>query len=65
MRRRSAHVWEISGTTKTHIIEGAMAQTQHNVVVFHIVNFYRQQLEMGPHACRRLTRRVAAGGLRR
>jgi poly-beta-1,6-N-acetyl-D-glucosamine synthase len=59
VRRRPAHVWEISDTTKTHITEGAMAQTQHNVVVFHIINFHRQQLEMGPHASRRLTRRVA------
>ena len=59
MRRRSAHVWEISDSTKTHIAEGAMAQTQHNVVVFHIINFHRQQLELGPHACRRLTRRMA------
>ncbi|MGN6176952.1 MAG: glycosyltransferase [Streptosporangiaceae bacterium] len=59
MRRRSAHVWEISGTTKTHIAEGAKAQTQHNVAVFHIVDFHRQQLELGPHATRRLTRQVA------
>lgn len=59
MRRRSAHVWEISGTTKDHIAEGAKTQTQHNVAVFHIINFHRQQLEMGPHATRRLTRRVA------
>lgn len=59
MRRRPAHVWEISGTTKAHIAEGANAQTQHNVAVFHIVNFHRQQLEMSPRASRRLTRRVA------
>lgn len=59
MRRRSAHVWEISNTTKAHITEGAKAQTQHNVAVFHIIDFHRQQLEIGPHASRRLTRRVA------
>ena len=35
------------------------AQVQHNVAVFHIVNFHRQQLEMGLHASRQLTRRAA------
>jgi hypothetical protein len=59
MRRRPAHVWAISGTTKDHIAEWASAQTQHNVAVFHIVNFHRRQLEMGAHDSRRLTRRVA------
>jgi biofilm PGA synthesis N-glycosyltransferase PgaC len=59
MRRRSAHVWDISDTTKSHIAEGAKAQTQHNVAVFHIVDFHRQQLELGPSAARRLTRRAA------
>jgi GGDEF domain-containing protein len=59
VRRRSAHVWEISATTKDHIADGARTQTQHNVVVFHIIDFHRQQAEMGPHASRRLTRRVA------
>jgi poly-beta-1,6-N-acetyl-D-glucosamine synthase len=59
MRRRSAHVWEISATTKDHIADGARIQTQHNVAVFHIINFHRQQAEMGPHASRQLTRRVA------
>jgi hypothetical protein len=32
---------------------------QHNVAVFHIVDFHRQQLEMGLHASRQLTRRAA------
>lgn len=59
MRRRSSHVWDVSDSTKDHVAEGAKAQTQHNVAVFHIIDFHRQQLEMGPHASRRLTRRVA------
>jgi Glycosyl transferase family 2 len=59
IRHRSAHVWEISATTKDHVAEGARTRTQHNVAVFHIADFHHQQAEMGPHASRRLTRRVA------
>jgi biofilm PGA synthesis N-glycosyltransferase PgaC len=58
-RRRPQHVWAVSATTKLHIAEGASAQGQQNVLVFHIVNFHRQQLELGIHASRQLTRRVA------
>ena len=59
MRRHPAHVWEISDTTKDCITDGTAARSQHNVAVFHIVNFERQQLEIGLHASRQLTRRVA------
>lgn len=59
MRRRSSPVWEISDTTKDGIVEGANGQGQHNVAVFHLVNFHRQQLEIGPHASRQLIRRTA------
>jgi hypothetical protein len=59
MRRRSPHVWDISDTTKRHIAEGANGESQQNVAVFHIVNFHRQQLEVGLHASGQLTRRVA------
>ncbi len=59
MRRHPAHVWEISDTTKSYIAEGASAQSQHNVAVFHIVNFQRQQREIGLHASRQVTRRAA------
>jgi biofilm PGA synthesis N-glycosyltransferase PgaC len=58
MRRRPQHVWEISDTTKRNIVEGANAESQHTVAVFHIVNFHRRQLELGVHASRVLTRRV-------
>jgi poly-beta-1,6-N-acetyl-D-glucosamine synthase len=56
-RRRPQHVWEISATTKLHVAEGS-AQTQQNVLVFHIDNFHRHELELGVHASRQLTQRV-------
>ena len=56
---RSHHVWEMCGTTKQHIEDAANVQRQHNVAVFHIVNFHRLELEIGLHASRQLVRRVA------
>jgi biofilm PGA synthesis N-glycosyltransferase PgaC len=56
---RSHHVWEMCDTTKQHIEDAANAQRQHNVAVFHIVNFHRLELEIGLHASRQLARRVA------
>jgi GGDEF domain-containing protein len=56
---RSHHVWEMCNTTKQHIEDAANAQRQHNVAVFHIVNFHRLELEIGLHASRQLARRVA------
>jgi GGDEF domain-containing protein len=58
MRRRPQHVWEVSATTKRHIAEGAPSHAQQTVLVFHIVNFHRHQLELGVHAGRQLTQRV-------
>jgi biofilm PGA synthesis N-glycosyltransferase PgaC len=58
VRRRPQHVWEISATTKRDIAEGVTGESQQNVLVFHIVNFQRQRLELGVHASRQLTRRV-------
>ena len=57
--RRSHHVWEMCGTTKQGIQDAANAYRQHNVAVFHIVNFHRLELEIGPHASRQLARRAA------
>jgi hypothetical protein len=57
--RRSHHVWEMCDTTKQPIRDAADAQRQHNVAVFHIVNFHRLELEIGLHASRQLARRVA------
>jgi hypothetical protein len=59
MRRRPQHVWDISPTTKQDIAEGANAHGQQNVLVFHIVNFHRRQLELGVHPTRQLLHRVA------
>lgn len=55
----SQHVWEISNTTKQHIAEATKAGSQHNVAVFHIVGFHRQQLEVGAYGSRQMTRVVA------
>jgi hypothetical protein len=57
--RRPQHVWDVSASTKHHIAEGANAETQQNVLVFHILNFHRHQLELGAHASRQLTHRVS------
>jgi len=59
LRRRPQHVWDVSATTKSHIADGANAEGQQNVAVFHIVDFHRRQLEVGVHSSRQLTRRVA------
>lgn len=56
---RTHAVWEMSTTTKQHIKSGARAAVQHNVAVFHIVNFHRLQLEIGAQGSRQLARRVA------
>lgn len=59
IRRRGQHVWQISGTTKRKIAEGANGRRQYSVAVFHIADFHRHQLEAGLHASRQLTRAVA------
>jgi biofilm PGA synthesis N-glycosyltransferase PgaC len=59
LRTRPQHVWDISATTKRHIAEGAEAGAQQNVLAFHIVDFHRLELELGVHATRQLSQRVA------
>jgi glycosyltransferase involved in cell wall biosynthesis len=59
-RRRPHHVWEVSGTTKRQIAEGAGAQSALTVAVLHIADFHRRQLELGGHASSQLTRRVGS-----
>ena len=56
-RRRPQHVWEMCPTTKLHVADGS-AESQQNVLVFHISGFHRQQLQLGAHASRQLTQRV-------
>jgi poly-beta-1,6-N-acetyl-D-glucosamine synthase len=58
MRRRPQHVWEVCATTKRDIADGANAEAQQNVLVFHIVDFHRHELELGVHGSRQLTRRI-------
>jgi biofilm PGA synthesis N-glycosyltransferase PgaC len=58
LRRHGSPLWEMCDTTKSHIAEAANAQSQHNVAVFHIVNFHRLQLEIGVRASRQLTKRL-------
>ena len=58
LRHRPQHVWAVSATTKDHVADGVSGEGQQNVLVFHVVNFQRQQLELGAHASRQLTRRV-------
>ena len=59
LRRRSHQVWEISTTTKRGIAAGATGTGQQNVVVFNILDFHREQLELGVRGVRQLTRRLA------
>jgi hypothetical protein len=52
------HVWEISATTKRGVAAGAAGAGSQNVAVFHILDFHREQLELGVRATRQLTRAV-------
>jgi poly-beta-1,6-N-acetyl-D-glucosamine synthase len=58
MRRRPQHVWEMCVTTKEHVADGASERAQQNVLVFHIADFNRYQLELGVQVTRQLTHRV-------
>jgi biofilm PGA synthesis N-glycosyltransferase PgaC len=58
LRHRDHAVWRPVITTKAHIVEGANGQGPTSVIVFHIVNYHRHQLESGIHAARLLTQRV-------
>jgi hypothetical protein len=58
LRHTSHHMWAISATTKQHIATDVNAPAQHNVLVFQLVNFHSQQLELGAHAARQLRQQV-------
>ncbi|HET8673431.1 MAG TPA: glycosyltransferase [Thermoleophilaceae bacterium] len=58
VRRRPQHVWAMCTTTKLHLAEDMGADGLQNVLVFHIVDFHRRQLELGAHAGRQLVRQV-------
>jgi hypothetical protein len=55
-RGRPQHIWEMCATTKEHVADGT--QAQQNVLVFHIADFNRLQLELGVQAMRHMTGRV-------
>src|SRR5438552_11475247 len=57
-RRRQLHVWEISTTTKRGVAAGAAGAGYQNVAVLNLLDFHREQLELGVRAVRQLTRRV-------
>jgi hypothetical protein len=57
-RRRSHVVWETSASTKAHIADGAETPSLPMVLVFHIANLHRHELERGARATRELTERV-------
>jgi glycosyltransferase involved in cell wall biosynthesis/GGDEF domain-containing protein len=57
--RRSPYAWDICDTTKRQIEDAANTQRQHNVAVFHIVDFHRLEIDVGFNASRQLARRVA------
>jgi hypothetical protein len=58
LRRQPHYIWEAVATTKSHIAEAAKAQGEQNVLVFHIVDFHRQQLELGVRASRQMAQAV-------
>jgi hypothetical protein len=58
MRRQSHQVWDAVLTTKHHVAEGASEPGRQNVLVFHIIDFHRRQLEIGAHAYRQLTNQL-------
>jgi glycosyltransferase involved in cell wall biosynthesis len=58
IRGRPQHVWAMCPTTKLHIAEDANGDGQQTVLVFHIVDFHRHELEFGAHTGRQLVRRV-------
>jgi poly-beta-1,6-N-acetyl-D-glucosamine synthase len=58
IRGHPQHVWAMCPTTKLHIAEDANGDGQQTVLVFHIVDFHRHELEFGAHTGRQLVRRV-------
>jgi poly-beta-1,6-N-acetyl-D-glucosamine synthase len=55
--RRSHAIWETAATTKAHIADGA-GPILPTVLVFHIANLHRHELQHGARASRQVTERV-------
>jgi hypothetical protein len=58
VRHRPQHVWDMCATTKQHVADGANGHGEQNVLVFHVVDFNRHQLELGFQTTRHLMQRV-------
>jgi glycosyltransferase involved in cell wall biosynthesis len=58
MRRRPQHLWQVATTTKSHIAEEANPQIGQTVLVFHVVNFRQQELELGVHSANVLAQQI-------
>ena len=58
LRQRPHTVWETVTSTKKNLTGQSDAYGHQSVLVFSIVNFRRQQLELGLHASHQLTRQV-------
>jgi biofilm PGA synthesis N-glycosyltransferase PgaC len=59
LRHRPHHIWTAVTTTKGDIAGGPSAGRVQNVLVFHLVDFADDRLELGSFATRTMVRRVA------
>jgi glycosyltransferase involved in cell wall biosynthesis len=58
MRRRPQHLWQVATTTKSHIADVANPQMGQTVLVFHVVNFRQQELELGMRSANALAQQI-------
>ncbi len=58
LSRRPNHVWQMVTTTKSQIAEVANAQSPCSVLVFHIVGFQQQALELGTRTSQLLVQQL-------
>ena len=59
LRRKPHHVWQMAPTTKSQIADVANSHKQKSVLVFHIVGFHQQSLELGVRISQLLMQQVA------
>jgi biofilm PGA synthesis N-glycosyltransferase PgaC len=58
MRHRPQHLWQVATTTKSHIAEEANPQIGQTVLVFHVVNYRQQELELGIRSTNALVQQI-------
>jgi poly-beta-1,6-N-acetyl-D-glucosamine synthase len=58
LSRRPTHVWQMVTTTKSQIAEIASDRSSHAVLVFRIVDYHQQSLELGTRACQFLVQQL-------